>query len=129
MAEENKDITFRPIIELHQETFDQELGKFDKPVLVVITSPNPGCVGCRIVERAIDTEYAKTYEGRLVFTKFNGNSWIVDKFQLPDRAPAFLLFDPKDGKAGRPVKTWHGYGYPNKFIDQLNEGLELVKGK
>ncbi len=104
-------------LSLTDGTFDQEVLKSDKPVLVDFWAE--WCAPCKIQGPIVD-EVAKNYEGRAKVASME-----VDQHpQYPQQygilsIPTVIIF-----KAGMPV--WQGVGLQNK--DKLAEALDKVLG-
>jgi thioredoxin 1 len=83
------------MIELKDSTFENEVLKSDKPVLVDFWAP--WCGPCRMIAPVVE-EIASSYSGRLKVAKLNvdDNQEITMKFGIRS-IPTLILF--KDGKA------------------------------
>jgi thioredoxin 1 len=82
------------VTEVTQDTFEQEILKSDKPVLVDFWAP--WCGPCRMLSPIVD-ELAKDYNGKMKFAKVNtdANGGIAGQYGIRG-IPTLMFF--KDGK-------------------------------
>lgn len=109
------DATTKPF-EVTDATFDSEVLKSDKPVLVDFWAP--WCGPCRMVAPIVD-ELSDEYAGRVKFVKLNTDDNVRTASQYGIRSiPTLLVF-----KAGEPVGQIIGFRPKSDLKKRLDAAL------
>lgn len=104
------------MLDLTDTTFDQEILKSDKPVMVDFWAP--WCLPCKIIAPVVD-ELAKEYAGKIKIGKVNvdENSEAAARYGVMS-IPTIYIF-----KNGQPVKSIVGAQSKENFKRAIDEVL------
>ncbi len=104
------------VVEVSENTWDAEVLKSDKPVLIDFWAA--WCGPCRIVAPVVE-ELANTYSDKMKFAKLNvdDNQRLAGQYQVMS-IPTFAVFE-----GGEVKKRFVGAMPKERFISELSEWL------